>query len=136
MATVLRFEDLDIWKLARTLYIEISTIAERLREKREFRFADQIKSAAGSVMDNIAEGFERSSRLEFINSLGISKGETGEIKSQLYRCLDNGIINAVEFHSLYEFADKLIKKIANFVRYLNNTNITGLKFKNRVLPKR
>ena len=48
-----------------------------------------MKAAAGSIMDNIAEGFERNSRLEFLNSLSISKGESGELKSQLYRAIDD-----------------------------------------------
>jgi len=55
-----------------------------LRAAKEFRFAEQMQSAAGSIMDGIAEGFERNSRLEFANSLSISKGECGELKSQLY----------------------------------------------------
>lgn len=71
MATIQRFEDLEIWQLARSLYQKISVIAERMRKKHDFRFAEQIKSAAGSVMDNIAEGFERNSRLEFLNALSI-----------------------------------------------------------------
>jgi len=56
---------------------------ERMRKVYDYRFADQIKAAAGSIMDNMAEGFERYSRLEFLNSLSISKGECGELKSQL-----------------------------------------------------
>jgi four helix bundle protein len=77
MATIQRFEDLEIWQIARELYNKISKVAELLRAAKEFRFAEQMKSAAGSIMDNIAEGFERNSRLEFVNSLGISKGECG-----------------------------------------------------------
>ena len=53
MPTVQRFEDLEIWQLARNLYNKISTIAERLRSFKEFRFAEQMKSAVGSIMDNI-----------------------------------------------------------------------------------
>jgi four helix bundle protein len=56
-----------------------------------------MKSAAGSVMDNIAEGFERNSRLEFLNSLSISKGECGELKSQVYRSTDDKYISLEEF---------------------------------------
>ncbi len=136
MATVYKFEDLEIWQLARNLYKKISALTTQLRAVHEYRFAEQIKSAAGSIMDNIAEGFERSSRLEFVNSLGISKGECGELKSQLYRCLDDKYITESKFHELYEDADKVQKKIANFVKYLNNSEIRGLKFKNRELPKR
>jgi four helix bundle protein len=131
MATVNRFEDLEIWQLARKLYGKISFIAERLRQKREFRFAEQMKAAAGSVMDNIAEGFERSSRLEFLNSQSIAKGECGELKSQLYRCLDDKYITDAEFSDLYGEADFLVKKIASFIMYLNSCEHKGLKFKDR-----
>lgn len=131
MATIERFEDLEIWQLARQHYQKMSTMAARVRAKGEYRFADQIKSAAGSIMDNIAEGFERNSRLEFVNSLSISKGEGGENKSQIYRLLDDKFISTSEFEELYEDSDKLSRKIANFVIYLNKSAIKGLKFKDR-----
>jgi four helix bundle protein len=131
MATINRFEDLEIWKLARSYYKKMSLIAIRLRQQNEFRFADQVKSAAGSIMDNIAEGFERNSRLEFVNSLSISKGETGESRSQLYRLSDDQLISSIEFEELLEDSDKLSRKIANFVKYLNSSELRGLKFKDR-----
>ena len=131
MATINRFEDLEIWQLARNLYRKISRLAEKIRKNHDYRFADQMKAAAGSIMDNIAEGFERNSRLEFLNSLSISKGESGELKSQLYRSLDDNYISEKDFEELYEDTDKVSKKIANFVEYLNNSKIRGLKFKNR-----
>ena len=59
-----------------------------------------MKSAAGPVMDNIAEGFERNSRLEFLNSLRISNGESGDLKSQLYRTLVDKYIEENEFNEL------------------------------------
>ena len=90
-----------------------------------------MKAASGSIMDNIAEGFERNSHLEFLNSLSISKGESGELKSQLYRATDDSYLNKNEFDELYEDTDKVSKKIANFVKYLNSSNIKGLKFKDR-----
>lgn len=131
MATVRRFEDLEMWQLARKIYQKVSAIAERLRKKHEYRFADQIKSAAGSAMDNIAEGFDRNSRLEFLNSLSISKGECGEVKSQLYRCLDDAYIEPQEFERLCTEIDLLVRKISAFIIYLNKTTIRGLKFKDR-----
>ncbi len=131
MATINRFEDLEIWQLARILYQKISKLANKIRKNHDYRFADQIKASAGSIMDNIAEGFERNSRLEFLNSLSISKGESGELKSQLYRSLDDIYLTQKEFEELYEDTDKVSKKIANFVKYLNNSKIKGLKFKNR-----
>ena len=131
MATVHRFEDLEIWQLARKLYQKISKLAEKIKRNHDYRFADQIKAAAGSIMDNIAEGFERNSRLEFLNSLSVSKGESGELKSQLYRANDDDYLNKIEFDELYEDTDKVSKKIANFVKYLNTSKIKGLKFKDR-----
>ena len=131
MPTIQKFEDLEIWQLARTLYQKVSVIAQFLKEKKEFRFAEQIKSAAGSVMDNIAEGFERSSRLEFINTLSISKGECAEVKSQLYRCLDDKYISEEKFMELYNECDILMKKISGFINYLNKSQYKGLKFKER-----
>ncbi|HWN89370.1 MAG TPA: four helix bundle protein [Chitinophagaceae bacterium] len=131
MATVHRFEDLEIWQLARKLYQRISKLAEKIKKNHDYRFADQMKAAAGSIMDNIAEGFERNSRLEFLNSLSISKGESGELKSQLYRATDDSYLDKDEFDELYEDTDKVSKKIANFVKYLNSSNIKGLKFKDR-----
>jgi len=131
MATVQRFEDLEIWQIAPALYNKISKVSELLRVAKEFRFAEQMKSAAGSIMDNIAEGFERNSRLEFVNSLSISKGECGELKSQLYRALDDNYIDQRLFEELYEDPDKESRKIASFMKYLNTSEIKGLKFKDR-----
>ena len=131
MATVHQFEELEIWQLAFTIYKKVSPIAEKMRQKHDYRFADQIKSAAGSVMDNIAEGFERNSRLEFLNSLSISKGECGELKSQAHRSLLDKYISQEEFDELYNEIDIVIKKIANFIIYLNKSKVKGLKFKDR-----
>ncbi len=131
MATILRFEDLEIWQLARKIYKRILAISSGMKKNHDFRLAEQIKGAAGSVMDNIGEGFERSSRLEFINSLSISKGECGELKSQLYRALDDNYVDQKEFDEIYADVEVEIKKIAAFVIYLNTSSVKGLKFKNR-----
>jgi four helix bundle protein len=131
MATVPTFEELEIWQLARIVYQKVSVIAARMRKRHDSRFAEQIKSSAGSVMDNIAEGFERNSRLEFLNSLSISKGECGELKSQAYRCLDDQYLDEKEFNSLYNEINIVAKKISVFIIYLNKSTVKGLKFKNR-----
>ena len=131
MATVHQFEDLEIWQLSFYIYKKVSDITERMRLKHHYRFADQMKAAAGSVMDNIAEGFERNSRLEFLNSLRISKGECGELKSQTHRSVHDKYINQKEFDVLYSETDVLIRKIANFIIYLNKSKVKGLKFKDR-----
>ena len=99
--------------------------------KSDYRLKDQMRGSSGSAMDNIAEGFSRGSQFEFINSLSYSKGEIGELKSQLYRCLDNDYITQILFDELYDQAELLSKKHTTFINYLNTSAIKGPKFKNR-----
>jgi four helix bundle protein len=130
MATIKKFEELEIWQKARLLSQKrYPTFIKPINE--DFRYKDQIRGSVGSIMDNIAEGFERGSKLEFINSLTISKGEVGEYKSQLYRGLDNQYLSKEIFSELYALADEITKMITSFVSYLNKTVIKGQKFKNR-----
>lgn len=131
MATIQKFEDLEVWKKARILSGKVYPLTFKEPIASDFRLKDQMRGSVGSIMDNIAEGFERGSKLEFINSLTISKGETGELKSQLYRCLDNKYISQKLFDDLYNLADEVTKMITGFINYLNKSKIKGQKFKNR-----
>ena len=131
MATYTSFEELPIWQQARLLNKEIIGIAKRPALSKEFRFCSQIKSAAGSVMDNIAEGFERDSNLEFINHLSYAKGSIGEVRSQLYRAFDESFIGEEEQKSLNNWYTVLASDIANLIKYLNQCEIRGLKFAGR-----
>ncbi len=100
MATVKKFEDLEIWQEARKLSKDIIRIAKETDLKNHFRLRDQIKASSGSVMDNIAEGFERDGNLEFRQFLSIAKGSAGESRSQLYRFFDNNYITIDELQKL------------------------------------
>ncbi len=133
MATVLKFEELEIWKKVRTLSSKVYPLTFKEPVSNDFRLKDQMRGSSGSITENIAEGFERGSKLEFINSLTIAKGETGELKSQLYRCLDNKYITRKLFDELYNLADELTKMITSFIKYLNTSNIKGQKYKNRTV---
>jgi four helix bundle protein len=131
MPTITRFEDLEIWQIARKLSLEIFTITEVVPFAKDFRFRDQVRAAAGSVMDNIAEGFERSGRLEFINFLGYSKGSAGEVRSQLHRAADQQYITQTKFELLHTEYEALSGKIGGFINYLNQSEFKGQKFKDR-----
>ena len=128
MATITKFEDLEIWQLARKLNSEIFPILLILEEQRSYKLKEQLDGSAGSVMDNISEGFERDGNREFIQFLSVSKGSLGEVRSQLYRCYDRKIINEKKFEELNNDCLNLGNKIGKFITYLNISNIKGKKF--------
>ena len=131
MATIVKFEDLEIWKKARALSKEIYECIYKGNFRQDYKFIQKINAASGSIADNIAEGFERGGRLEFINFLSISKGSVGEVKSQLYRAFDRKYISQEQFDYFYTNADELTKRITAFINFLKQTEYKGQKFKDR-----
>jgi len=127
--TVTSFEDLEIWKEARELCKLVRQYTYREPFNHDFRFRDQINAAAGSIMDNIAEGFDRGGNKEFIQFLSIGKGSCSETRSQSYRAFDAGYIKETELNELLDRTNRLKIKIGNFMEYLKNSPLTGTKFK-------
>ena len=128
MATIKRFEDLEIWLEARRLSQEIIKLSQTTDLKTDFRLKAKIKASSGSVMDNIAEGFERNGNAEFNNFLSIAKGSAGETRSQLYTVFDNGYIDEKTLEVLKSNYENLSIKINNFMKYLSNNDFKGTKF--------
>ncbi|MBK7376393.1 MAG: four helix bundle protein [Ferruginibacter sp.] len=135
MSTIQKFEDLEIWQLARVLAKDIFLLTQNGKLSKKFSLKDQMGRSSGSIMDNIAEGSGRASRLEFIQFLSISTGSADELKSQLYRCLDKEYISKDIFDTLYEKTNAIYKKINGFIKYLNTTLVKGTKFKERTAIK-
>jgi four helix bundle protein len=121
MATVTKFEDLEIWKLAREQAREIYKLAKEGSFAKDFDLKNQINAAAGSAMDNIAEGFERFTNKEFSQFLVISKGSNGEVRSQLYRAFDRGYITEEVLKLRLDFSVMLGNKIKSFLDYLQSS---------------
>jgi four helix bundle protein len=91
MGKILKFEDLEIWRLAREICQYVEFLIQNTNLKTNYSLKDQIDRSSGFIMDNIAEDFERNGNREFIQFLSIAKGSSGEVKSQSYRAFDKKI---------------------------------------------
>lgn len=127
MATVKRFEELEVWKLARELYGELGRKFDLGFFNHNFRLTNQMEGSAGSIMDNIAEGFERGSRKEFIVFLGYAKGSCGELRSQLHRAGQRRYLTAEEFERLFSKCVRISAMIQALIKHLQGANIEGTR---------
>ena len=116
-------------KEARILCKFIFELTEKEPFCRDYKLKDQIHSSSGSVMDNIAEGFERGGNKEFIQFLFIAKGSCGECRSQSYRAFDYQYIKQDTLDDLINRTTTLSKKISSLITYLKNSDLKGSKFK-------
>lgn len=129
MATIEKFEDIEAWKAARELANNIFKLTLRDTFRLDYSLVNQIKSSSGSVMDNIAEGFERDGRTEFIQFLSVAKGSVGESRSQLYRAFDRNYISEEEFNIYSNQATKISKMLSGLITYLRTSENKGIKYK-------
>jgi four helix bundle protein len=123
-----RFEDLEIWKEARGLCSFVFEFTEKEPFFKDYKFRDQIRSSSGSVMDNIAEGFERDGNKEFIQFMSIAKGSCGETRSQSYRAFDCKYIEEDILKELISRTTQISKKISSFISYLKRSEFKGSKY--------
>ncbi|PMD96607.1 four helix bundle protein [Siphonobacter sp. BAB-5405] len=128
MATVNRFEDLQVWQKARLFSKAIFDLTSQGSFSTDFDHKRQLRRAVDSVMDNIAEGFGRGNRNEFVHFLSIAKGSLEESKSQLYRALDRGYMKQSVFDDHYKTADEIAGMIRKLMQYLNQSTIKGSRY--------
>jgi four helix bundle protein len=119
--TIERFEDIKAWQEARVLAKMVyDSVKSTKGLSNDYKFREQIQSAAVSIMSNIAEGFSRRTTKEFIQFLFIAKGSAAEAQSQLYLALDQGYINQQKFEELYSKSDEVARLTSGFISYLLN----------------
>lgn len=129
MATLNRFEDLKIWQDARSFNKNLFNVLLLVDDLKIGFLKNHLFKTSGSIMDNIAEGFEREGNKEFIQFLYYSKGSAGEIKSQLYRAFD---LNLISQENLIDLTNQLVNissQLSLFIKYLKNSEFKGAKFK-------
>lgn len=124
-----RFEDIEAWQMARIQQLKIHDLIVNSNICKHFSLKDQMYRSSGSVMDNIAEGFERESNGEFKTFLAYAKGSCGELLSQLYRCVDLQLISESTFLELKQRSEFISGKIHKIIDYLNSSDYRGSRFK-------
>ncbi len=128
MATVRRFEDLEVWQEARELVKRVYGLTAKFPRQEAFGLKSQMQRAAVSVLSNIAEGFERGSNTEFIQFLYIARGSCGEVRSQAYIVSDLNYVAQSEAEDIRERCAKLSRRLQTLIEYLKGSSIKGQKF--------
>lgn len=116
-----RFEEIEGWKLARKLTLRIYGVTKEPPFSKDFGLVDQIRRASGSIMHNIAEGFDGGSNAEFIKFLRYAQRSASEVQSQLYVALDQNYVDANSFKELFDLAATAKSKVGGFIAYLQRT---------------
>lgn len=128
MEGIKRFEELTVWNESREFSKEIHSIFKYKNQLEERALSNQIIRSSSSIMDNIAEGFERGGNKEFLQYLWISKASAGESRSQLYRALDFEMIQEDEFLKLKSKAELLSVGIYRLIVQIKKSEFKGQKF--------
>ena len=115
-----RFMDLEIWKDSMDLVDRLFELADRLEERKLYRFADQLRGSSLSMSNNIAEGSGSDSKREFLNFLNIARRSTFENANMVLVLEKRGFIDEVEATELLRTLDHLCRKITNFQKTLRD----------------
>ena len=124
MATLEKFEDLEVWKLIMDLCADIYRLTNTELLARDFGLKDQIRRSAVSVPSNISEGFERDSKNQFLYFLVIAKGSCGELRTQLKIARMLNYLKEEEYKTINEKCISTSKQLAGFIKYLKQHQLT------------
>ncbi|MGI9034645.1 MAG: four helix bundle protein [Pyrinomonadaceae bacterium] len=127
MATVNKFEDLDVWKIAFESANLICDVTSTGKFSSDYVLRDQIRRAGVSIFSNIAEGFERDGNKEFANFLTIAKGSCGEARAQATFAFHRNYISREEFDLLSEKLTQTSRQISGFRSYITQSEMKGRK---------
>jgi len=116
-----KFEELEIWKLSLKVVQNIYKLVANQNFKKDFGITNQLTRSAVSINSNIAEGFEKNNNNEFVRFLKISKGSTGELKSQLIICKKINYISDEQYQKIEPDLESLKNQISRFINYLEKT---------------
>lgn len=128
MGKINSFEDMEVWQRSREFCRLIYELSAQGTFAKDYSLKDQINRSSGSIMDNIAEGFERGGNKEFIQFLSCSKGSCGEARSQLYRAFDKAHIDQEKLNTMLEKAIELSRQLSGLIGYLKTSELKGEKF--------
>lgn len=110
-----KFEDIIAWQKSKELTVKVYGLFNNCRD---YGFKDQIQRASVSVMNNIAEGFERKSNKEFKQFLYIAKGSCGEVRSMLYLAIELKYIEKTEYDKMVYLSSEISKMLSGFIKTL------------------
>ncbi len=116
-------EEIEVWQLSRILVKDVYTLTFKDNIRRNFSIVDQLQRATLSIMNNIAEGFERLSDKEFANFLNIAKGSAGEVRSMLYVLSDLNFIDTDTFKKFHSQTTQISKSLSGFISYLKRSKM-------------
>lgn len=122
------FEDLKIWQLARQICDDVYRLFKTSELRNDKVLWNQMNKSSGSIMDNIAEGFERNGNKEFRQFLSVAKASCGELRSQFYRCYDRAYLDDTQFKVLRGNLLRQSRMISRLLEYVSNSELKGIKF--------
>ena len=129
MGTFKSFEEMEVWRKAMDLMFNIYQETNLNPFSKDYALVNQIRRASISIPSNIAEGIERDGNRELINFLYIAKGSCGELRCQLHIALRLNYLRSDRFQELYNLAAEISRSLNKLIKYLQESELKGKKYK-------